>query len=65
MAAALESSLVFWVLPLGLVIVASACWDLRFFLVLLLAFSASWVLRFLLVLLLAFSASCDLRFLLG
>ena len=64
-AAALDSFPVLWVLPLGLLLVASAFWDFSFLLRLLLAFSASWDLRFLLGLLLAFYASWDLRFLLG
>ena len=40
-AAALDSLLVFWVLPLGLFLVVSASWDLSFLRELFLVFSAS------------------------
>ena len=46
-AAALDCFPVFWVLPLGLLLVPSAYWDLSLLLGLLPAFSASWDLRFL------------------
>ena len=47
-AAALDSFPVLWVLPIGLLLVASAYWDLSFLPGFLLAFSGSWDLRFLL-----------------
>ena len=56
-AAALDRFPVFWVLPLGLLLVASAFWDLSFLLGLLLALFASWDLRFLLGLFQVLSAS--------
>ena len=46
-AAALDSFPVLWVLPIGLLLVASAYWDLSLLLGLLPTFSASWDLRFL------------------
>ena len=45
-AAALDSFPVFWLPPLGLLLVASAYWDLRLLLRLLQTFSASRDLRF-------------------
>ena len=56
-AAVVDSFPVFWVLPLGLFLVASASWDLSFLLGLLLVFSASSDLSFLIGLFLVFSAS--------
>ena len=56
-AAALDSFPVFWVLPLGLLLVPSAYWDLSLLLGLLPAFSASWDLRFLFGCFLVLSAS--------
>ena len=54
-AAALDSFPVFWVLPLGLFLVFSASWDLRFIRGYLLVFSASSDLSFLLGLFLVLS----------
>ena len=56
-AAVVDSFPVFWVLPLGLFLVASASWDLSFLLGLLLVFSASWGLSFLLDLFLVLCSS--------